>query len=170
VTSLKRHTSATHLSLAPLYIFFTRAQGQNKQIPHQFKRGIYLFLERAWPREESLAEDSSTQKIQQHSHKFQEALPARQQFLSVPVAPQMALRAGRFCRKGTFTERRTICAIGCRIPTRFISRPARKSQHAAKSSSARRTYCQTINKPQDTEESLRFSDAEAARSPAWSSA
>ena len=58
-------TETPHISDAPEprpVIFFTRAQGQNKQIPHQFKRGIFLFWERAWSGEESLAEDSSTQK------------------------------------------------------------------------------------------------------------
>jgi hypothetical protein len=81
-------TETPHISDAPAprtVIFFTRAQGQNKQIPHQFKRGIFLFWERAWPGEESQGENSSTQSIQQHSHKFQEAQPAEQQFLSVPV-------------------------------------------------------------------------------------
>ena len=44
-----------------------------------------------------------------------------------------------FLPEKSLTERRTMCAIGCRIPTRFISRPARKSLHAAKSYPADRT-------------------------------
>ncbi len=49
-------TETPHISdaLAPrTVIFFTRAQGQNKQIPHQFKREIFLFRERAWSGEAS---------------------------------------------------------------------------------------------------------------------
>jgi hypothetical protein len=95
-------TETPHISDAPEprpVIFFTRAQGQNKQIPHQFNRGIFLFWERAWSAEESPAEDYSPQKIQQHRHEFQEAQPAKQQFLRVPVESQMALKASLFCRK-----------------------------------------------------------------------
>ncbi len=45
MTSLKRHTSATQVLLAHAK-FFTSAQGSNKQIPRQFKRGIIAFWEK----------------------------------------------------------------------------------------------------------------------------
>ena len=52
----------------------------------------------------------------------------------------------------------------------MLADPHESSRHPAKSCPAGRTCCEAINKPQDTEESLRFSDAEPARSPLRSSA
>ena len=143
-------TETPHISDAPEphpVIFFTRAQGQNKQIPHQFRRGIFLFWERAWSGEESLAEDSSTQKIQPHSHKSQEALPARQQFLRVPAELQMALKADLFCRKTPSPKSEPCMQLATYSRPDLLVDAYEWSRYTAKSCLAGRAYCQGTKGP-----------------------
>jgi hypothetical protein len=89
VTSLKRHTSATQVLFAHAK-FFTSAQGLNKQIPRQYKRGIFLFWETAWPekvlqsKQEQTAEfndlsqpDASARDLRKHCLKRYPSLTQR---------------------------------------------------------------------------------------------